>query len=349
MTEDGGRMPLPGPRGPVSAGLLELLPQEPSERAGVDLAERLEPHLDALLDEDLQLSLLVLYELHYRGLRGVDDRWEWAPGLLAARAALEARVERALDERLAPVPAVRTPGGLLEVLEEITRPDPSGSLSSFVARRAGIEQVRELVTHRSVYVLKEADPHTWAVPRLHGPPKAALVEIQADEYGGGRPEWVHATLYARAMRGLGLDDSYGALVDLVPAVSLAVVNVMSLFGLHRHHRAACVGHLAAFEMTSTHPNRRYAQGLRRLGLGPDVTAYFDEHVEADAVHEQVAGHDLVGGLVRQDPSLVPDVLRGARAALLVDDLVAEHLLGAWAGGRSALRAPASAAALEFSA
>jgi len=344
-------MPLPTARGAVSAGLVDLLRQAPSPQAGHDLAERLEPHDDAVLDDDLQLSLLLMYELHYRGLRGVDDRWEWAPGLLAARSALEARLERALVVRLAPSPEVATAAELLELLAELTRPDPGGELTSFVARSAGIEHVRELVTHRSVYQLKEADPHTWAVPRLHGLPKAALVEIQADEYGGGRPEWVHSTMFARTMRGLGLDDTYGALVDLVPAVSLAVVNAMSLFGLHRRHRAACVGHLAAFEMTSTHPNRRYAQGLRRLGLGADVTAYFDEHVEADAVHEQVACHDLAGGLVRQEPSLIPDVLRGARTALLLDDLVADHLLGAWVEGRSALHAPTllAAAVLEISA
>ena len=51
--------------------------------------------------------------------------------------------------------------------------------------------------HRSAYQLKEADPHSWALPRLSGPPKAALVEVQADEYGGGRPERIHAELFAK--------------------------------------------------------------------------------------------------------------------------------------------------------
>ncbi len=57
--------------------------------------------------------------------------------------------------------------------------------------------------HRSAYQLKEADPHSWAIPRLSGPPKAALVEIQADEYGGGRPDRMHAELFADAMEALG--------------------------------------------------------------------------------------------------------------------------------------------------
>ena len=54
--------------------------------------------------------------------------------------------------------------------------------------------------HRSAYQLKEADPHSFALPRLWGPPKAAMVTIQADEYGGGRPERIHAQLFADAMR-----------------------------------------------------------------------------------------------------------------------------------------------------
>ena len=63
---------------------------------------------------------------------------------------------------------------------------------------------------------------------------------------------------------------------------------MTLFGLHRRLRGAIAGHLAAFEMTSSLPNRTYGDGFRRLGFGGDVTGYFDEHVEADAVHEQIA-------------------------------------------------------------
>ena len=38
-------------------------------------------------------------------------------------------------------------------------------------------------------------------------PKAALVEIQADEYGGGDPQRIHASLFARAMEALGLDSA----------------------------------------------------------------------------------------------------------------------------------------------
>jgi hypothetical protein len=110
-----------------------------------------------------------------------------------------------------------------------------------------------------------ADPHTWAIPRLSGASKAALVEIQADEYGGGRVEQMHSELFRATMRGLDLNDSYGAYLEWVPAITLAISNTMSLFGLHRRHLGALLGHLAAFEMTSSAPNYRYSLGLRRLG------------------------------------------------------------------------------------
>jgi hypothetical protein len=224
-------------------------------------------------------------------------------------------------------------------LRAIIAADDAPSLSRHLETRGTAEQFREFLVHRSAYQLKEADPHSWAIARLAGPPKAALVEIQADEYGGGDPARVHATLFAQTMAAVGLDDTYGAYLDLLPGVTLATVNLMSLFGLHRRNRGKIVGHLALFEMTSSIPNRRYATGLRRLGLdSSDVTAFFDEHVIADAVHENVAAVDLAGGLVRVEPPLVDDILFGARALVELEARWATALLDAWQEDRTALHA-----------
>jgi hypothetical protein len=140
------------------------------------------------------------------------------------------------------------------------------------------------------------------------------------------------------MEELGLDRNYGAYVDRLPGVTLATVNLMSLFGLHRRWRGAIVGHLAAFEMSSSVPNRRYANALRRLGFGPRATDFFDEHVEADAVHENLAAVDLAGGLARLEPALAGDILWGARALVEVERRWAQHLLDAWEARRSSLLA-----------
>jgi len=111
---------------------------------------------------------------------------------------------------------------------------------------------------------------------------------------------------------------------------------MSLFGLHRRLRGALLGHLAAYEMTSTLPCRMIGDGFRRLGYGEDATFYWDEHVEADAVHEQIAAHDMCGSFCAAEPELAADVLFGAECALALDARWATHLLNAWHAGGSAL-------------
>ena len=113
-------------------------------------------------------------------------------------------------------------------------------------------------------------------------------------------------------------------------MTLATVNLMSLLGLHRRLRGAIVGHLALFEMTSSVPNRRYANGLRRLGFAAG-DRFFDEHVVADAVHENIAAVDLAGGLAAPGPALAADILWGA-ARSSRSRRAGRALLGAWAAG-----------------
>jgi hypothetical protein len=68
----------------------------------------------------------------------------------------------------------------------------------------------------------------------------------------------------------------------------------------------------------------------------DVTWYFDEHVEADAVHEQIAARDLAGSLAIDEPELLADIIFGAAACLYVDGLVAQHMLESWERGDTSL-------------
>ncbi len=329
--------PLPAPRGPLSARLLRALRRPPGTTD--DLHDAVPSVRDPLSDDDLQLCLYLSYELHYRGLAGVDDRWEWEPPLLAFRAELERAFEAAL-RAVAERPREVDPAQIDRDLAAIVRNDDGPSLSAFVEREATADQVRELIVHRSAYQLKEADPHSFALPRLWGRPKSAMVEIQTDEYGAGKPDRIHADLYATMMTAVGLEGGYGHYLERLPGTTLATVNLASFFGLHRRLRGACVGHLALTEMTSSVPSRRYATGLRRLGFtSPEATEFYDEHVEADAVHESLAAVDLAGGLAQQEPRLGADVLFGARALLVLEAGMARTVLRAWKAGRSSLRRP----------
>jgi hypothetical protein len=292
-----------------------------------------------LSDEDLQLALFLCYELHYRGFAAVDERWEWQPSLIRLRGLLEEPFEAAVralvaEEFPAAAAPLTEPRAVARRLTEIVAADRGPALAKHLQTHASLAQFREFVGHRSLYHLREADPHTWGIPRLGGAAKAALVEIQIDEYGGGRLSRMHAELFRVLMGELGLDDSYGGHLAVAPAPTLATNNLMSLLGLHRRHRGALLGHLAAFEMTSSLPNRRYGNGLRRLGFGRPATIFYDEHVEADAVHEQIALHDLCGSFAAAEPERAGDVLFGAAACLAVDGRWAGHLLDSWGAGRS---------------
>lgn len=328
---------LPAPRGPLTERLFEALSRAPEE--GLEPPGPLDP-ADPIADEDLQLALYVAYEIHYSGIHGVDDNWEWEPSLLAFRAELERPFEAAVAESVAPASGAEL-ASVGAALQEIVAEDPGPLLSRYMETRGTWEQMLEHVIHRSAYQLKEADPHSWAIPRLSPGPKAALLEVQSDEYGGGSAERMHSVLFAKTMAALGLDPTYGAYLERLPGVTLATVNLMSGFGLHRRRRGAIVGHLAGFEMTSSIPNRRYGNALRRLGCGREATHFYDEHVEADAVHENIAAWDLAGGLAADEPEVAADILFGARALLQVDARWATHLMDSWERGESSLREPAA--------
>jgi hypothetical protein len=295
--------------------------------------------VDPLGSEDVQLALHLCYGLHYDGFDGVDDGWEWEPSLLALRGNLERQFLRALIDQVG-APGV-APGNDLEVSAVVGRVRQllameGRSLSAYMVQQGGIDELREFVIHRSIYQRKEADPHTWAIPRLRGRAKSALVTLQADEYGGGKPGATHAELFAETMSALDLDPTPGAYVDQVPGTTLATDNLVSYFGLHRRWRGALVGHLAAFEMTSVIPMGRYAAALRGI-LGSQAGAtFYDVHVEADVRHEVIAVDDLIGGLSATDPPALQDVPFGVAALMLVEGRLSEHILTCWARGASSL-------------
>ncbi|MEW2295033.1 iron-containing redox enzyme family protein [Streptomyces sp. NPDC006743] len=319
---------LPPARGPVSAAVREYL------RGTGPLPRAEDADAAAAYGDDLQLALYLCYELHYRGFAGVPPEREWDPGLLGVRAALERRFLAAL--RADATVHTRLDDALADLLVE---PVDGAGVSHFLREQGELWQVREYAAQRSLYHLKEADPHAWVLPRLWGRAKAAMAAVEFDEYGGGRADRVHARLFADLMRDLGLDTTYGRYLDAAPAEALATVNLMSLLGLHRELRGALVGHFAAVEITSSPGSRRLAEAMRRTGAGAAAAFFYDEHVEADAVHEQVVRHEVIAGLLEEEPHLAADVAFGIDATGHLEDRLGDRLLADWRAGRSSLRVP----------
>ena len=321
---------LPTARGPLSSSLLERL-STGRGAVGVQVPD------DVLSDDDAQLCLHAIYELSYRGYRDVDQRMERDEEVLRMRLRLEDAMEQQLRDEVGLVP--RDPVALLQ---ELAAPGDGPSLSGYLLDRADVELLREFAIHRSAYQVKEADPHSWALPRLEGRAKAALVEIQSDEYGRGVPGAAHAELWALTMEELGLDPTYGRYVDVLPGSTLATGNFLSLLGLQRRLTPALLGHLALFEMTSTGPMARYSSAFERVGVGERGRRFFDVHVEADAYHEVLALTDLVAGHVEEHPDDAREIGFGALALDLVERRFAGHLMACFERGASSLRSAGDA-------
>ncbi len=317
---------LPEPRGPLSAAVVSALR---GTAAGYPDVGSADPYGD-----DLQLALYCCYELHYRGFSGVPDELEWDPALLGFRGALERVFLDALRDDVEPGSDVAA-----ELDALLVEPVDGRGVSHHLRTDGEEWQVREYVAHRSLYHLKEADPQAFVIPRLSGAAKAGLVTVEHDEYGAGNPERMHAAMFAEMMQALDLDPTYGRYLDAAPAATLAEVNLMSLCGLHRSLRGALVGQFATVELTSSPGSDRLVRGMRRLGLPEAAVAFYAEHVEADAVHEQLVRRRVIAPLLAAEPELAGDLVFGIRASGLLADRFGDHLLEHWSAGRSSLAAP----------
>ncbi|MFJ3639743.1 iron-containing redox enzyme family protein [Streptomyces sp. NPDC090108] len=320
---------VPPPRGELSSRVTAYLYGSTPSLPGPETVARADP-----LGDDLQLALHLCYELHYRGFAGVPDDMEWDPALLRLRALLERRFDAALRENRGRSRSVDD--AFAEVLAE---PADGTGISHFLLRDGTLKHLREHAVLRSIYQLREADPHLWVIPRLTGRAKAGMMTVQYDEFGCGRAERIHARLYADLMRDLALDPAYGHYLPLVGAEALAAVNLMSLLGLHRARRGALVGHFAALEVTSSPAASRIAAAMRRIGAGAAAIRFYDEHVEADAVHEQVVRREVVGGLLADEPALAAEIVFGVDATVWLEERLAAKVTAAWGTAASALRHP----------
>jgi hypothetical protein len=333
-------MQLPAPRGAVTESLAAALA---TGRPPATTPPTPADPTDVVGDDDVQLALWMLHQLHYDGFDGVDARREWDPDLLRLRGHLEDLLLADLRDRTAGLvasaegPVESLPERLFALVDGFDGP----AVASYLQREGTAAQFAEFLAHRSVYNLRETDPQMFAMPRLPGRAQVAMAELAYDEYGGGRPERLHSLLFAEAMAGCGLSTRPGAYADVLPGATLAVVNVMHLFSLRRELVAASVGHFGTFEATSSAPSRQLAAGADRLGLPAAVGDYFDEHIEADAVHEQLAFRDICTAVVADDPAAEALVLLGAASCLVVEAAAGEHLLASWGAGRSSLLAPGS--------
>ncbi len=163
---------LPRPTGPWSHYVREVLQRRSSGRAPALPRDR--------FDDDAQYAWFLLNCASYQGWEGVDDDAEWDPNVVALRRRFERWFVDDMRRR-----CVDGPVDPRSAVQHALAPGGSPGIASFLEHGGTAEQVRESLVLRLPYQHQEADPHTWAVPRLRGEVKRALCDIQAGEYGSG--------------------------------------------------------------------------------------------------------------------------------------------------------------------
>lgn len=293
------------------------------------------------LDHDFQLALYVLNELHYAGWVGVDDALEWHPAVTTLRLELSVEFERRLRRSL---PAsVSTPAAEVRRLLDL----PGPSVSRYLRDDGTVEQVRESMILRSPYQSKEADPHSFAVPRFSGHTKRVLTEIQSGEFGVGHRR-SHAELFGDALVGLDLDPTPNAHIDSCNGPALAVSNLVTLGAMHRRLRGVVLGQLSLFEMDSVIPNQRMADCCDRLGLDERIRPFFHVHVLADTEHQVMVDETFLAEYPRLEPAQVHNMILGMQAQSLIDHALACAVVPTWQRQRSALSVLPTSAVLQAS-
>lgn len=311
---------LPSPKGVLSTALCDYLVSQ-NDVDAIQLTR-----VTASNRADFHLALWVLYQLHGTGFVGISARHEWNPNLIDLRGRMEDTFEHELRSRFTNVKLTEPFGnGLFAYISTFESP----SVAQFAKTKATVDQMTELLMYRSIYHLHESDHSSWLIPRLPASAKAALAELQFGEFGQGSLERIHAEMFRRGMRDSGLDPRTGAYVSLAPVEVLEFNNIVSMFGLHGRFLGAALGHLAAFEATSSDPSRKMAQGLSRLDFPDSIIRYYQEHIEADAVHEQLVIRLMCEPLAVSHPELIPELVFGAFTCMDTERRFAHVLLEKW--------------------
>jgi len=297
-------------------------------------------------------------DVAHRALYAFGAQSGWSPSdavrdqehdltLIALRLELERAFEAQLD-RLAPLPeaAPQDPEAIRAWLSDLAlERDLFGgpSMGAYYRERATLGQLKEVVAQRSLFFLKEPDPWTMVIPSLRGKAKAGLIDLLLDEYGWGRFDQMHSTVYERMMEKLGLETGYDHYLDRTAWQFLAGLNYQVMVGRHRRLCRRMYGYVFLVEADSPGSMRNYLQAYARAGVDdPEILTFYELHIDADEGHADVALNEVVMPVVRDEPDAATEIARGVVEGRWLHGLFSTHLHEAFSAGRSSLRPAADA-------
>lgn len=181
----------------------------------------------------------------------------------------------------------------------------------FIRESATLDDLKQIVADRSLFFLREPDPWIYAVPTLTGIAKAGLIDLLLDEYGWGKHERMHSTIYAGVMQKLGLNTELDHYLDDAPWQYIATMNLQWMHALSPGNRHRLVGIIYLTEAQSPDAMQNYLAAWKRVGIEDEaVTMFYDLHVSADEDHRRVALEEIVVPICLDDSAAIFEIAAG---------------------------------------
>jgi Iron-containing redox enzyme len=262
--------------------------------------------------------------------------------LAAVRLCLEDAFERQLERVAAvPDPPPQDASDALDWLTDLALERPlfdSPSMGDFYREKATLEQLREVVAQRSLFFLKEPDPWAMVIPSLRGQAKAGLIDLILDEYGWGRHDQMHSTVYAKLMDKLGLSTGYDDYFNQTSWQLLAGLNYQAMLARQRRLCRRMYGYIYLVEADSPSSMRNYLAAYDRAGVDdPEILLFYQLHIDADVGHADVALNEVVAPVVRSEPAAAAEIARGIVEGRYLHSLFGRHLHSRFSANQSSLR------------
>lgn len=269
------------------------LPEPPNLTKAADLAARGFDQRDAEALSEAHRYLYALYADRVWRPAASERTPEQNDELWLARRTLEAGFRRFLDNQrdeagFDPQP----PGDVAKWFERLATDDhplDSNEWGEHVRERATLDQMKNIVRQRSLFFLREPDPWIHAVPSLTGRAKAGLIDLLLDEYGWGKYERMHSSIYANLMQALGLNSEIDHYEGEASWQFLATLNHQWMCALDPALTRRLIGVVYLTEADSPAAMTNYLAAWERLGIDDEnITEFYELHVHADENHRDVA-------------------------------------------------------------
>ncbi|KVN04822.1 spermidine/putrescine ABC transporter [Burkholderia sp. MSMB1552] len=266
---------------------------------------------------DVHRVLFALYDLHVADPAMPAVVNQFAPFLMAVRGTIEQHWLAAEYQRIGAAPVFESPDALITALRSAVQAHPASHhpLFDLLAMHATRAQLEAFFRSDTALNVRFFDLIVMAMIGSHPEARKELASNFWDEVGRGDPQHSHVNLFRHLLTDVGIAPSSTDFASELGWQGLRGYNLFMLCALNRQHYFKLLGVMAATELLDPPQYRKLIAGCRRLGLGPSMTRYYDEHVTVDDVHGEGWLDNVIRPLAQREPRAMSAVWAGCMLRL----------------------------------